>query len=124
MTTTNPYPVDSATRSCCGGIGTHSRTCPSEPELPLGAQPDIWEDDGHRDVYRQIGVVPVSTDPLRCPTVTVLAEQRRDGTLGCIDVVLDVAMGHSDAGMNAEQARELARLLTDAADLADRWARQ
>jgi len=26
MSTTR-YPVDSATRTCCGGIGRHSRTC-------------------------------------------------------------------------------------------------
>lgn len=27
MTQTNPYPVDSATRACCGGIGRHTRYC-------------------------------------------------------------------------------------------------
>lgn len=28
-TPANPYPVDSATRPCCGGIGTHTRNCDS-----------------------------------------------------------------------------------------------
>ncbi|STZ43562.1 hypothetical protein [Mycolicibacterium gilvum] len=27
MTVTNPYPVDSAARTCCGGIGRHTRYC-------------------------------------------------------------------------------------------------
>lgn len=27
MMTDNPFPVDSATRACCGGIGTHTRGC-------------------------------------------------------------------------------------------------
>lgn len=52
--------------------------------------------------------------------MTVVAEQRRDGTLGCIDVNLDD--GRSDTGMAAVQARELARLLTEAAELAEQWA--
>lgn len=89
---------------------------------PPGAAPDMWTDEGVREVWRQVGTVAVSRDPLKCPTVTVLAEQRRDGSLGCIDVLLDVAMGRSDAGMAVVQARELARLLTEAADLAEQWA--
>lgn len=121
MTVTNSYPVDSATRTCCGGIGTHTRDCLSELPLPPGADPDVWVGDT-RDVWRQVGAVAVSRDPLKCPMVTVVAEQRRDGSLGCIDVKLDVAMGRSDAGMAAAQARQLARLLTEAADLAEQWA--
>ena len=35
MTTVNPYPVDSATRPCCGGIGGHSREC---------TKPATWRD--------------------------------------------------------------------------------
>lgn len=120
MTTTN-YPVDSATRPCCGGIGRHCRDCQSDVPLPPGADPDMWI-EGARDVWRQIGAVAVSRDPLKCPTVTVVAEQRRDGSLGGINVTLDVAMGRSDTGMAAVQARELARLLTEAADIAEQWA--
>ncbi|MGQ9408931.1 hypothetical protein [Mycolicibacterium gilvum] len=119
--TTTEHPVDSTTRPCCGGIGRHTRDCRPDVAPPPGANPDMWI-DGVRDVWRQVGAVAVSRDPLKCPTVTVLAEQRRDGSLGCIDVTLDVAMGRSDTGMAAVQARQLARLLTEAADLAERWA--
>lgn len=31
--TDNPYPVDSATRACCGGIGTHTRGCRSADQV-------------------------------------------------------------------------------------------
>lgn len=93
----------------------------AEPAVPPGAQPDQWV-GGQRDVYAQIGYVATSSDLLACPAVTVVAEQLADGRLGCIDVMLDVAMGKSDAGLAASQARELAALLGAAADLADQWA--
>lgn len=91
-----------------------------EPAVPPGAEPDQWI-GGQRDVYAQIGYVAVSTDLLSCPAVTLVAEQRADGSLGVIDVMLDVAMGRSDAGLSTAQARELADLLHQAADLADQW---
>lgn len=37
--TTNPYPVDSTTRTCCGGIGRHTRDCTAPAEV-VGAQCD------------------------------------------------------------------------------------
>jgi hypothetical protein len=44
MTTTNAYPVDSATRTCCGGIGRHTRDCQSLAVAPpAGTTSDIWE---------------------------------------------------------------------------------
>lgn len=42
MSTVNPYPVDSATRPCCGGIGGHSHDCRPEPPVPAGATTDGW----------------------------------------------------------------------------------
>lgn len=69
--------------------------------LPPGAEPDLWV-GGQRDVYAQ--------------------EQRANGHLGQIQVVLDVAMSHSHAGLTAAQARELSDLLLAGADLADLWA--
>lgn len=40
----NPYPVDSMTRTCCGGIGTHTRDCQPQAlavRCPIcDAQPD------------------------------------------------------------------------------------
>ncbi|ABM12294.1 hypothetical protein [Mycolicibacterium vanbaalenii] len=120
MTAATKHPVDSATRTCCGGIGTHARNC-SAVAPPAGAEPDVWTAEGVREVYQQVGYIAVSTDLLKCPTVTVSAEQRRDGSIGCIDILLDVAMGRSDAALSIAQARELAALLTDAAKVADGW---
>ena len=92
-----------------------------DPAVPPGAEPDMWV-GGQRDVYAQIGYVPVSPDLLKCPAVTVVAEQFADGRLGCIDVILDVDLGASHSGLCRSQARELAALLVAAADLADGWA--
>lgn len=123
MTATNPYPVDSATRTCCGGIGTHTRECHTEPAPPAGAEPDMWTAEGVREVYQQVGYTPVSADLLSCPTVTVSAEQRRDGSIGCVDILLDVAMGRSDAALSIAQARELSALLIEATQVAEGWVR-
>jgi hypothetical protein len=57
---------------------------------------------------------------MKCPIVTVSAEQHSDGSLGCIDVEIEVDKRHN--GLSAAQARELAGLLTAGADLADQWA--
>lgn len=97
-------------------------TIASTPDVPVppGAEPDQWV-AGQRDVYAQVGHVAVSPDLLSCPAVTLVAEQHADGHLGRVDVMLDVAMGRSDAGLSATQARELAGLLSQAADLADKW---
>ena len=93
-----------------------------DPAVPPGAEPDMWV-GGQRDVYAQIGYVPVSPDLLKCPAVTIVAEQfADDGHLGCIDVILDVDLGVSHSGLSASQARELAALLIAGADLVDKWA--
>lgn len=96
-------------------------TSPTTPDIapPNGASADHWQDDGHREVYVEVGRLAVSSDFLRCPSVHVNAEQYRDGTLGAIDVQLD---GGDGRGLSAGQARELAALLNAAADVADRWA--
>lgn len=93
----------------------------TDPEVPRGGEPDLWV-GGQRDVYSQIGYVPTDRDLLKCPAVTTIAEQRANGHLGKIEVILDVAMSQSHAGMSAKQARDLAALLTAGADLADKWA--
>lgn len=97
-------------------------TVQPDPVIPLppGAEPDQWI-GGQRDVYAHVGHVAVSPDLLSCPAVTLVAEQHADGRLGCVDIMLDVAMGRSDAGLSTTRARELAGLLHQAADLADQW---
>ncbi|MDZ7883600.1 MAG: hypothetical protein U5N53_12095 [Mycobacterium sp.] len=77
--------------------------------MPPGAVPDLWTEAGVRDVYSQIGHVAVSPDLLKCPAVTVLAEQRRDGSIGCIDMLLDVEM--ESLGMLGSVHRTLAAQL-------------
>jgi hypothetical protein len=84
--------------------------------VPPGGTPDLWTAAGVRDIYAQIGYIPTSPDLLRCPAVTVIAEQRRDGSLGAIDIDIDAR-----AGLSIAQARELAALLIAGADLADQW---
>lgn len=103
--------------------GTVMSTLPTAADLrlPPNAEPDLWV-GGQRDVYAQIGHVVTSNDLLSCPSVTVVAEQRVNGHLRKIQVVLDVAMNHSHAGLTAAQVRELSDLLLAGADLADRWA--
>jgi hypothetical protein len=96
-------------------------TQPTDLPIPPGGQPDLWV-GAQRDVYSQIGYVAVSPDLLSCPAVTVVGEQYSDGRIGCVDVILDVEMGGSHSGLSSAQARELAGLLTAAADLADTWA--
>jgi hypothetical protein len=98
-------------------------TQPTDVPVPPGAEPDQWI-GGQRDVYSTVGHVATSRDLLSCPAVTVVAEQYVDGRFGCIDVILDVEMGSSHSGLSSAHARELAGMLTAAADLADTWAGQ
>ena len=89
----------------------------ADPGVPPGGEADMWTGLGVRDVYSIIGVVSTSRDLLRCPAVTVVAEQRGNGSLGRIDVDVDAR-----ASLTPAQARELASLLVAGADLADVWA--
>lgn len=93
----------------------------TDPGVPPGGEPDLWV-GGQRDIYSQIGYVPTSGDLLACPSVTLVGEQRINGDLRNVQVVLDVALNHSHSGLTADQARELAAYLIAGADLADRWA--
>ena len=92
---------------------------PVEPTPPPGGTPDQWIGK-QRDVHQIVGHVSTSPDLLKCPAVTVVAEQYLDGRIGCIDVLVDVDSMHS--AMGAAQARELAGLIVQGADLADQWA--
>lgn len=92
------------------------QTTISELPVPPGGTQDLWTAAGVRDIYSQIGYIPTSPDLLRCPAVTVIAEQRRDGSLGAIDIDVDAR-----AGLSIAQARELAALLIAGAELAEQW---
>ncbi|WP_230865193.1 hypothetical protein [Mycobacterium canetti] len=42
----NPYPVDSTTRACCGGIGAHTDQCPEQPtNQPRSSAPELVDLD-------------------------------------------------------------------------------
>ncbi|GFG81653.1 hypothetical protein [Mycobacterium paragordonae] len=90
-----------------------------DPTPPSGAEPDIWESDGRRDVYTSVGCVLARQDILRCPLVTTIARQDRAGVVDRIRVAIE-----ADVDLTAEQARELAGYLIRAAGIADRWAGQ
>jgi hypothetical protein len=92
------------------------------PALPAGADPDIWDDDGYRDIYRGVGHVPVTDDVLACPLVTAVARQDRSGQLDRIGVDVDYPVGQEP--LSPTHARHLLRLVGEAADLADEWGRR
>lgn len=97
-------------------------TTTAHPDIapPLGASfIDIWEDDGQRDVYADIGTVYMAEQIERCPIVSTAARQDRDGNLSNVLIRLDDE--DERVGLTAEQARELAAMLVRAADQADQW---
>lgn len=94
-------------------------TPPSDVALPPGAEADIWLHDGYREVYNSVGVVITCNDFMRCPMVTVIANQYRDGHLENIAVEVDDA-GHEP--LTASQAIEFAQYISEAADVAKLWA--
>lgn len=88
-----------------------------DPAPPPGAEPDIWEADGHRDVYVAVGCVLSSAEILRCPIVSTTARQNRSGALDEIRVDIE-----AEGDLTNWQARELARYLIEAATIAESWA--
>ncbi len=94
-------------------------TPPTNLPVPPGGEADQWIGD-RREVYAVIGHVPVSSDLLSCPAVTVVAEQRADASLSAIAVHVHGAP--FNAGLDVLHARQLASLIEAGADLADRWA--
>ncbi|QZT54600.1 hypothetical protein [Mycolicibacterium austroafricanum] len=122
---TNPYPVDSATRTCCGGIGTHTRTCSTEPAAPAGASViDDWGSGGEdRRVILGHDRHVIDSDVF----VSTACIQHRDGriddgTTG--DEGPSVYLDGAPASLNSDQARILAALLLESAALIDGWVRR
>jgi hypothetical protein len=124
MAITNPYPVDSTTRRCCGGIGRHTRDCDTTVQPPAGADADIWEGD-HRDVYTHpLGVLNNTNDPLRSPVVSAIAVQWRDGTVDVDGIVKPPSISiecPAEPGLTVEQARSLALCILHAAFQLECW---
>lgn len=89
----------------------------ADPAPPPGAEADIWEDDGHRDVYASVGCILSTSDLLRCPLVSTMARQDRGGALN--DVRVDI---EAEGALTTWQAREMAGYLIEAAAIAESWA--
>lgn len=117
MTHDNPHPVDSATRYCCGGIGSHTADCDinlPDPDVPVpfGATADGWNsltDDG-------IPVRSLEWGRFDTSKVGVGVDGFQDGTgeiTRCVNIYLH---GHD---LGAQDARDLAAKLIEAADLLD-----
>lgn len=140
---TTPYPVDSATRTCCGGIGTHTRDCthcsaemrylidlaaesskanhPSAVPLPPAAVlADAWEVD--EPPYRFIkGANHAGDSNPAVGWVCATAVQYRDGSID--QTAEEGPMVMFDlTPLTIEQARALAAALTAAAGDAEGWA--
>lgn len=124
MTTTNPYPVDSTTRSCCGGIGRHTRTCTAAPcTLPWcerNAEHDLHtsQDAVHATDGRTIGVAltwaPV-VHPEPSLSVSIYDPERDDDCWSRLSVadaiqlrdLLDVAISHALGHVTTDQPVEV-----------------
>ncbi|MFA7510512.1 MAG: hypothetical protein WCZ29_08520 [Mycolicibacterium vanbaalenii] len=128
MSHENPFPVDSATRRCCGGIGRHTRDCSSENALdidreqellnqrlshipvPAGATTDGWfsirSSDG--DAMRSLEWSRHDTENMG---VSVGGWQHEDGQISRHIGLFDIP-----DELTAEDARHLAAALVAAAD--------
>jgi hypothetical protein len=93
------------------------------PPLPVGAEPDIWQQDDHpyRVLYGASRGIAGRDDVI----VGTTAIQFSDGRINDRRVHEDPHVyveTNSDKGLSSEQARELAALLIEAADEVDRWS--
>jgi hypothetical protein len=109
----NHQPVDSATRTCCNGIGTHTPDC-GEPRgipVPAGAVPNSQFDpeDGTRSIVIAIGIVEV------------WARQCGTGHLAG-DPWIMLEQQESEEGFDHHRAVEIAALLVEAAEVAKNLA--
>jgi hypothetical protein len=118
MSHDNPYPVDSATRHCCGGIGSHTAECDinlPDPDVPLpaGATTDGWlsvDTDGAP--IRSLEWSRHDTDK-----VGVGVDGFQDAT-GEVTRSINLYLRGQD--LDADDARALAAKLVEAADELDR----
>lgn len=127
--TTTKYPVDSATRTCCGGIGTHTRACRLDDiPLPPGTDsPSGWEYDTN-GTYRMCwgeGIQPADT----AVSVAWHANQYANGLVPAddagvlIDQIVD-GCARDCLALSTAGARSLAEALIHAANELDRWSQR
>lgn len=125
-TSTNPYPVDSAIRSCCGGIGGHNRDCRAVPLPPAAVLANDW-DHGRRIFEGETReLAHDSSDTLI--QVWTFGYQADDGRITgsqCADLDTGISVSGLcwEEPISAETARKLADLLVTAADEVERWTR-
>jgi len=124
MNATNPHPVDSTTRTCCGGIGRHTLGCIPPPagavvvsdwyddNEPMNAPPPTVAKSGVNRYFRGSSWVIERDNRETDMCLTVDGIQRHDGSADRY-VVLD------DDAMTPGQARQLAAALLMAADEID-----
>lgn len=96
-----------------------------EPAPPPGAQPDAWEHFDDDEMYRVVLGPLMSVAGRSEVTVQSSAIQFDDGGICTSDAVIEAPKVYiasdSDRGLTAEQARELARYLIQAAAIAESW---
>lgn len=118
------HPVDSATRTCCGGIGGHTATCAHRggdgPPLPAGADPDVFDWDGEA---RVVFSYPMSLTGSLADDYDIRAAvvQRQDGTIVTEGIDDPLIFLNADRHATVAEVRQLANAMLDAADLVDRW---
>jgi|GEM_PF-3483726 len=102
------WQVDSATRTCCGGIGGHTPNCEAVPRPADAARVGDWEDlDGTGDWQRHFSGTRHHNH------LQIIGLQRADGTITrCVGV-------HVHDVLTPTAARELAGALLAAATDAD-----
>ncbi len=125
----NPYPVDSATRTCCGGIGRHTRGCSTVAPPPGADLVCEWEDniDGQPSWRSIFGADRLITDTkIRVyPTVVQLADGSIEDS-GLSAPHISISNNECDTlnGLNSDQARELAAALLECAAELDGWVQR
>jgi len=123
---TTPSSVNTVTRTCCGGIGTHTRDCLTVTPPPGADLVCGWEEnaDGGQPWRSVFGVDRLITDSkIRVyPTVVQLADGSiEDSGFSSPNVSISNNEYDTLSGLNSDQARELAAALLECAAELDGW---